>query len=123
LYSKRLTWKFSVTDIAKGDGIRRHRGFKDEVVDKTFITFHLERDTVGTWQRKKPRTFGLVCNGDEIPLPQVVRLQKISHPKRLILTKPWGRGARRQKIVHLRYLQLRRLGQERSFQNVHNSTD
>ena len=53
---------------------------EDEEARKTDITLRHGLDTVGTWEVKKPRAFGLVFNGKETPLARVTRLDKRKAP-------------------------------------------
>jgi hypothetical protein len=92
---------------------------EDGEVDKIVTTVHLERDAVGTWQRKKPLTFGLVFNGKEIPSSRVVRLKKDQSPEAFDPYEAvWGVAHDGKKSYICATFNFDGLGKSGSFQNV-----
>ena len=54
---------------------------EDKEAGKTDTTLRHGLDTIGTWEVKNPRAFGLVFNGKEIPLARVSRIGKRTAPE------------------------------------------
>lgn len=53
---------------------------EDEAAGKTDITLQYGQDTIGIWEVKKKKVFGLVLNGNETSLTRVTRLDKRQSP-------------------------------------------
>jgi len=92
---------------------------EDEEAGKTDITLRHGPDTVGTWEVKKPRAFGLVFNGKETPLARVTRLDKrkapaVFNPYEAI----WGEAREGNKSYICATFNFDGLGKSGSFQNV-----
>ena len=92
---------------------------EDEEAGKTSTTLRHGLDTVGTWEMKKPRAFGLVFNGRETPLARVTRLDKrkapdVFNPYEAI----WGEAREDSKSYFCATFNFDGVGKSGSFQNV-----
>ena len=92
---------------------------EDEEAGKTETTLRHGPDTVGIWEVKKPRAFGLVFNGKETPLARVTRLDKRKVPE---IFNPyeaiWGEAREGSKSYICATFNFDGLGKSGSFQNV-----
>lgn len=92
---------------------------EDEEGGKTDITLRHGRDTVGTWEVKKPQSFGLVFNGKETPLARVARLDKRKLPTAFNPYEAmWGEAREGSKSYICVTFNFDGLGKSGSFQNV-----
>jgi hypothetical protein len=92
---------------------------EDKEAGKTETTLRHGQDTVGTWQVKKPREFGLVFNGKEIPLGRVTRLDKRKAPEEFNPYEAiWGEAREGSKSYICATFNYDGLGKSGSLQNV-----
>ncbi len=99
-----------------------HGGFnveEDEEAKKISITVVHGKDTAGIWKVAVPKAFGLVYNGKQINLKQVVRLDKRNAPAEFDIYKAiWGEAREGGKAYLCITFNFDGLGQSGSFQNV-----
>lgn len=92
---------------------------EDEDEGKVDITLQYGPDTVGIWEVKKVKLFGLVFNGKETPLTRVTRLDKRQSP---VAFNPyeamWGEVREGNKSYICATFNFDGLGKSGSFQNV-----
>lgn len=97
-------------------------GFKiieDGDMGKTVTTLDVGKDTVGTWDRKNPPTFGLTFNRKETPLSRVVRLKRDQPPEAFVPYEAvWGLAQDGRKSYICATFNFDGLGKSGSFQNV-----
>jgi hypothetical protein len=86
---------------------------------KTVTILRHENDAVGIWQRGKAATFGLFFNGEEIPLMQVIRLDKENAPSSFNPYEAiWAIARDGKKSYICATFNFDGLGKSGSFQNV-----
>lgn len=92
---------------------------EDKPIGTTTTLLRYETDSVGTWERAMPPTFGLVFNGRKTPLARVVRLDK---KKALETFNPyeaiWGLARDDKGSYICATFNFDGLGKSGSFQNV-----
>lgn len=92
---------------------------EDETERTTTTLVHYETDSVGTWERAMPATFGLVFNGKKTPLARVVRLDKKKAPETFSPYEAiWGLAKDAKGSYICATFNFDGLGKSGSFQNV-----
>lgn len=92
---------------------------EDQEERKTSTVLRHRKDTVGIWEVSKPPTFGLVLNGKETPLAQVIRLNKRDAPTAFSPYEAmWGEAQEGKQSFICATFNFAGLGQSGSFQNV-----
>lgn len=92
---------------------------EDEEAGITHTTFRHGTDTVGTWEVKKPRAFGLLINGKKTSLVQVTRLDKRKAPEEFSPYEAiWGEARARGKSYICATFNFDGVGKSGSFQHV-----
>lgn len=92
----------------------------EDIETKTTATIlHVGKDSVGTWERTRPATFGLVFNGIETPLAQITRLGKSNAPTEFSPYEAiWGLAQDGKTSYICATFNFDGLGKSGSFQNV-----
>ena len=92
---------------------------EDEEAGKTGITLKYGPDTVGIWEVKKKKVFGLVLNGKETSLTRVIRLDKFQSPTAFNPYEAiWGEAREGDKSYICATFNFDGLGKSGNFQNV-----
>ena len=92
---------------------------EDEDAGKIQTVLRTGSDTVGTWEAKKPAAFGLVFNGRETRLENVIRLDKNEAPAEFSPYEAmWGVAREGGKSYICATFNFDGLGKSGSFQNV-----
>lgn len=92
---------------------------EDEDAKKTETVLHHGKDTVGVWEVKEPKAFGLLFNGKEIPLGRVSRLDREQAPESFNPYEAvWGAVREGKRSYICAAFNFDGLGKSGSFQDV-----
>lgn len=92
---------------------------EDEEAGESEIALKYGKDTVGTWEVKKPQAFGLLFNGKKTPLARVTRLVKDKAPAAFNPYEAiWGEAREGRNAYICATFNFDGLGKSGSFQNV-----
>ena len=92
---------------------------EDDEAGKTEITLQYGADTIGIWDIKKPKAFGLIFNGKETPLASIIALDKRTPPTSFNPYEAmWGEVHQGNKSYICATFNFDGLGKSGSFQSV-----